>query len=225
MSTIEDRLRDAMTARAQAVQDDHRPLPAPRTRRAVKMAPIMVAAAVVIVAVVGFGLVRSSPSQPGSGEGTVAMAMGGVNPSGRPGVSVFLCQKDSSFPACKGGEATEREKDDLLRTLRARPEVEDVTFQSQRQAWENFRAQNKDDAVLLRAVAVEDMPESFQVRIRPGADYAAVARAASELPDVATAVDQACFLERSTLWSIIKNVLPWSGDDDRRECSFMGRGR
>ncbi|MEU6721490.1 hypothetical protein ABZ897_59470 [Nonomuraea sp. NPDC046802] len=66
-STIEDRLRDALTARAQTVQDDGRfaVLPAPRTPRTRWALPVAVAAAMaVLIAVVTVSLRPSPPPRP-----------------------------------------------------------------------------------------------------------------------------------------------------------------
>ncbi|GAA3016616.1 hypothetical protein GCM10017559_45290 [Streptosporangium longisporum] len=211
-----------MTARADIVEDDYRPLPAPQSRRASRSSPVKIAAVALAVAVTTFGVIRLlAPSGP-RGESTVAMSMSDMAPSGTPEVAVFLCRDDDPFPGCEGGAITRTEREDLRRALEARPETESVAFQDRRQAWENFRRTNKDDHRLLQAIGPEDMPESFRARIRAGADFSAVARAASELPGVSNSVDQACLLDGMSPWGVVKRFL---GVGERERCSFPGKGR
>ncbi|WP_371782110.1 permease-like cell division protein FtsX [Streptosporangium subroseum] len=217
MSIIEDRLRDAMAARAEAVPDDDRPLPAPRARRARRTAPIAIAAAVLLVAGTAFGAVRLGEPSPGSPETVVAMSMGGSKPSDPPEVRVFPCKGADPWQNCEGA-ATEAEKEEIRRMLEARPEVEAVVFRDQRTNWESFRSENKDNATLLRVIAVEDMPESFTALIRPDADSLAVARAAGELPGVANAIDKDCLFGRLSLLSRIESKLPWA--EPEKQCSY-----
>ncbi|MEU7986701.1 permease-like cell division protein FtsX [Streptosporangium canum] len=218
MNSIEDRLRDAIAARAETVRDDDRPLPAPRARGASVRSPIRIAAVALAVAATTLGVVRLAAPSPGQQESIIATTMNGL-PSGAPGVSVFLCKADDSFPSCKDGKITEVEKENLQRSLEARPEVETVVFEDQQQAWENFREQNKDDTEFLKDLVPGNMTESFRVRITAGADFSAVARAASELPGVSHSVDQACIWDNSPLGGSVKESSGWE------RCSFMGKGR
>ncbi|MEU4834482.1 permease-like cell division protein FtsX [Streptosporangium sp. NPDC023615] len=148
--------------------------------------------------------------------------MSDMAPSGTPEVAVFLCKDGDPFPGCEGGAITRTERENLRRALEARPETGSVVFQDRQQAWENFRRANKDDHKLLRAVAPEDMPESFRARIRAGADFSAVARAASELPGVSNSVNQACLLDGMSPWGLVKHFL---GVGERERCSIPGKGR
>lgn len=223
MNSIEDRLRDAMAARAETVGDDHRPLPAPRSRRASGKGPIRTVAVALAVVATVFGVTRLVSLSSGPEESIVAMTMSGTAPSGTPEVSVFLCKDGDPFPGCEGREGrgiTETERDDLRRMLEARPEVEGVAFQDRRQAWEDFRRQNEDDhPELVRAIRPGDMPESFRARIRAGADPSAVARAASGLPGVSNSVDRACILDKIHPLGLVKEILGLG-----EQCSFEGGG-
>lgn len=212
MTDIENRLRDALSA-ASATVADVRPLVVPVRR---SRAPLRIAAVALAVAVTVFGVVRLSTSSTLSRENIVAMAMSGPEQSGYADVSVFLCKQDDLFPTC-GHVMTEDEKAEMRRTLETRPEVERVFFEDRRQAWEKFRSQNADNPALVKAIAVEDMPESFRAWIRPGADSKAVARAMGELPGVSNALDTSCMLRNASLWSLVEHVLPWS---EPEQCSF-----
>ncbi|AWS47533.1 permease-like cell division protein FtsX [Streptosporangium sp. 'caverna'] len=217
MSIIEDRLRDAMAARAEAVPDDDRPLPAPRARRAGRTAPIAIAAAVLLIAGTILGTVRLGDPFSGSQETIVAMSMGGNEPSDTPEVRVFLCKGDGLWPNCEGA-ATETQREEIRRMIEARPEVEEVAFRDQQTNWEAFRSEFKDSPKLLQVLTIKDMPNSFIVRIRPDADSLAVAQAAGKLPGVSNAIDRDCLFERLTLLSRIERTLPWA--EDRKQCSY-----
>jgi hypothetical protein len=67
---------------------------------------------------------------------------------------------------------------------------------------------------MLEMIRVEDMLESFRIKVAPGADPLAVARAASELPGVSNVVDEGCMRDNPT-----RSV------DSAGQCDFRGRGR
>ncbi|WP_433249066.1 permease-like cell division protein FtsX [Streptosporangium sp. CA-135522] len=219
MTATENRLREALSAAA-GIAVEIRPLTAP-ARRGPRPSPRIVAVALAVAAI-AFGVVRlTAPSPELQGESIVAMSVSAVEPSGRPRVSVFFCKHGDPWPSCAGEGITETERENLRRALQARPEVESLTFEDRQQAWEDFQRQYKDDdPELARAIVPEDLPESFRVRIKPDADPAAVARAASELPGVSTSVDQACALDRSSPWGYIVNFLGLG-----EQCFFKGKGR
>ncbi|MFJ2033541.1 permease-like cell division protein FtsX [Streptosporangium sp. NPDC087985] len=218
MTATENRLREALSAAA-VTAVDVRPLTTPARRRS--RTPLRIGAVVLAVAVTAFGAVRLSvPSSVPRGETIIAMSMSGVEPSGMAGVSVFLCKKSDPFPHCKDREISTEDRENLLRMLEGRPEVEAVTFESRQQAWENFQREYQDNPELLKAIIPRDMPESFRVRIRPDDDSMAVAQAAGELPGVSNAIDTACLYERASLMSIIMSKLPWA--EDRKQCSYPG---
>ncbi|MEU8201987.1 permease-like cell division protein FtsX [Streptosporangium sp. NPDC049046] len=213
MTDIENRLRDALSTAA-ATAENVRPLTVPVRRRS--RTPFRVAAVALAVAVTAFGVVRLKEVSSLSRENIVAMAMSGVEQPGDADVAVFLCKQDDAFPTCDHA-ITEDEKAEIRRTLEARPEVERVLFEDRRQALEKFRSYNADNSTLLKAIAVEDMPESFRAWLRPEADSKAVARAMGELPGVSNAIDTPCMLRNASLWSLVEYVLPWS---EPEQCSF-----
>ncbi|XVQ90430.1 permease-like cell division protein FtsX [Microbispora siamensis] len=100
----------------------------------------------------------------------------------------------------------------IRRSLRARPDVQTIVFEDQRTAFENFRRSEKNPR-LLKVTTVEDMPESFRLKLAPGADHLAVARAASDLPGVSNVVDDGCLRDNLTRPA-----------EAQRQC-FRGRGR
>ncbi|WP_371780621.1 permease-like cell division protein FtsX [Streptosporangium subroseum] len=85
--------------------------------------------------------------------------------------TAFICMDINKSNGCHGRAGTEEEKRAIEVRLRAMPEVVDVTFESRTEAWEKFRKENADNAILLSAVAFEDMPESFSGRLHRRADF------------------------------------------------------
>ncbi|GII77793.1 hypothetical protein Sru01_27750 [Sphaerisporangium rufum] len=216
MNDIEDRLRDAMTARARTIDDDTRPLPPPH--RTVRGHPLRVTAVALALAVTVLGVVRFAAVSAGGGqEKIVAMSLSGAASSDRPEVAVFLCKDDDAFPGCAGGAITAAERENLQRAMTTRPEVESVAFEDRKLAWESFRRRFPKYADEVRP---EDMPESFRLQLRPGANIPAVAQALSELPGVSNSVDQSCMADRGSWWGVIAYFLGL-GD----QCTFLGKGR
>ncbi|MBE3015817.1 hypothetical protein IL992_42640 [Microbispora sp. NEAU-D428] len=214
MSTIEDRLRDAMAARARTVPDDglDHALPAPRTTRPRGLA---IAAAALAVAGTIVGMARLAEPSPDPREAGLAVTSlsGGATSSNGVDISVYLCTDHSPFPRCRGGATTDWEKGNMERALRARRDVQIVTFEDRRTAFENFR-RSETNPRLLEVTKAEDMPESFRLKLAPGADHLAVARAASDLPGVSNVVDEGCLRDNLTRPA-----------EEHRQCSFRNRGR
>ncbi|MFF5204943.1 permease-like cell division protein FtsX [Streptosporangium sp. NPDC000396] len=177
MTAVENRLRDALSAAATTAVDV-RPLAVPARRRF--RIPMMLAAVATVIAVgTGFLWVRQADPE----TSTTAQA---TSVPGREEISVFLCARNSPFPQCKGQKA---DKAKIAEALRSRPDVERIRFESKAEAYKNFRANFKNDSVLLAAVRLEDMPESFRVVPRSGADRAAIIAAAEKVPGVITVID------------------------------------
>ncbi|WP_432867754.1 permease-like cell division protein FtsX [Microbispora rosea] len=208
MSTIEDRLRDAMAARARTVPDDDldHALPAPRGMRPRGLA---IAAAALAVATTIVGVARLAEPSPDPSPDAREAGVAAVS-SGWADVSVFLCTDPSPFEGCKDGAATDREKGNIMRALQARPDVRTVVFEDRWTAFENYRKSETNPGP-LKETRAEDMSESFRVRVAPGADPLAVARAASDLPGVSDVVDEGCLRDNPT--------------DSSGQCDFRGRGR
>ncbi|WP_405087538.1 permease-like cell division protein FtsX [Microbispora sp. NBC_01389] len=214
MSTIEDRLRDAIAARARTVPDDglDHALPTPRRTRPRGLA---IAAAALAVAGTIVGVARFAEPSPNPREADLAVTSlsGGAASSDMVDISVYLCKDHSPYERCRGGAVTAWERENISRALRARHDVKIVTFEDRRKAFENFR-RSETNPRLLKVVTVEDMPESFRLKLVSGADHAAVARAASRLPGVSNVVDEVC----------VRDDLARSGSDWTGKCGFPGDG-
>ncbi|WP_214107639.1 permease-like cell division protein FtsX [Acrocarpospora catenulata] len=89
-------------------------------------------------------------------------------------LSVYLCKKGSPFEACRDKSAISQEQKVALEgTIREMPEVESVVFEDAAKAYENFTTSDSN-RTLAAIVKVEDMPESFRVKLRDPDTAAAV---------------------------------------------------
>lgn len=107
-------------------------------------------------------------------------------------VSIFLCGQDSEEPSCAGGEVTKAQKDKVLADLRSpqlAPYVERVYYESKDQAFQRFVEQFKD-SVLSENVTVDQMPESYRVRLKDPEQYEVVSQIFNGQPGVESVQDQ-----------------------------------
>ncbi|GAA3443014.1 hypothetical protein Pve01_38200 [Planomonospora venezuelensis] len=163
-----------------------------------------VTAAAAAVAAIAFVAVRPAPgvSAPElTEEHIMTMAMSGTtsDQADSVDVSIFLCKRVDPFPECEEGEATEERKAEIRRTLDALPEVKYVHFEDQRVAYESFKAEYRENTVLMGAIQVEDMPESFRVRVVDSADrqmIGTVEEAVQGLPGISNIVNRFCLLHK-----------------------------
>ncbi|MEV5408035.1 permease-like cell division protein FtsX [Thermopolyspora sp. NPDC052614] len=106
-------------------------------------------------------------------------------------ISVFLCGKNSPFENCKNkGAVTQAQKAQLEQQIKGMTEVERVEFENQAQAYEIFKQTYANNAALLSAVRVEDMPESFRVKLKNPEEYGNVLETLRTADGVANIIDQ-----------------------------------
>jgi len=110
-------------------------------------------------------------------------------------VSVFLCGADSTAPSCAGGAVTDDQRDEIEADLRALPQVEEVFYESQQEAYARFQEQFADSAI-AENVTPEALPESFRVKLTDPTQYAVVASAFDGRPGVELVQDQRAILDR-----------------------------
>ncbi|WP_067186040.1 permease-like cell division protein FtsX [Microtetraspora niveoalba] len=201
---IEQRLREALSeAAATADLRSVRPLTAPRRRaRSARMSRFVVIPAALVAAVSAgvFLLVRPAPPAP-----TVAnpapyslaqLSLAGAG-SWQDDVVVFLCDKDDFYPVCGKRAVTEERRQMIRGTLESLPEVESVRFETRAEAYENFRTNGRASQEVLDLIRPEDLPESFKVKLKPGADNQAVVRIMKGQPGVSNVIDGVCLRDRS----------------------------
>ena len=110
-------------------------------------------------------------------------------------VSVYLCGQSSQAPSCAGAPVSQAQRDRLLADLRATPQVENVFYESQEEAFGHFQEQFEDSPDLVQNVTAEALPESFRVKLRDPTEFDVVASAFQGRPGVEEVQDQKALLE------------------------------
>lgn len=89
-------------------------------------------------------------------------------------ISVFLCSRDSAMPSCKGKGVTPEQVKTLEGEIRGIAGVKEVIFEDQAAAYKNFQDSFGNNQALVQAARVEDMPESFRVKLVDPDNYTPV---------------------------------------------------
>ncbi len=110
-------------------------------------------------------------------------------------VSVYLCGESSQAATCGGSAVTPQQRDELQADLEAMPEVQTVYYESQEQAYAQFKEQFKDSPDLVENVTADALPESFRVKLRDPTQFEVVASAFADRPGVEEVQDQKALLE------------------------------
>ena len=105
-------------------------------------------------------------------------------------VSVYLCGESSDTASCGGSAVTDQQRSELQADLEAMPQVEQVFYESQEQAYEQFKEQFKDSPDLVENVTADALPESFRVKLKDPTQFEVVASAFSGRPGVEEVQDQ-----------------------------------
>lgn len=130
-------------------------------------------------------------------------------------ISAFLCQDHTAIPECgakreisdngdmmvteEGKAATKSQRKAIRALIDALPEVESYVFEDQETAYENFRRSYQDNKRLLEATRVRDMPESFQITLKAGADESRVLAKLRRQPGMSQVVFRPCMADYATL--------------------------
>ncbi|MEV6151040.1 permease-like cell division protein FtsX [Nonomuraea sp. NPDC052129] len=163
----------------------------------------------------------------------VDQAKNGVEAPLRPEISVFLCMKGSSVPACLHGRgeanrlaATVKEKKAIVAVIKRIPGLESYVYEDQRTAYRNFVKTFADNEALIAVTRVSDMPESYRVSMRPKADTDSPSRRLARMPGVSEAYDVRCLFQKARLWSeygLQKLGSQECGKSSRQELQLAGR--
>src|ERR1022692_526930 len=112
---------------------------------------------------------------------------------GRVELSVFLCSSTVQCP--NSGAVTSAEQAQIRHTLLALTAVRGVTYQSQPAAYAQFKQEFANQPSLVSNVAPDDIPASFQVRLKNAeADAGNVTAAVTGMPGVASVSDDSSIL-------------------------------
>lgn len=122
-------------------------------------------------------------------------------------ISVFLCTEQTQGGQCEPGKATtDAQRDQIQSTLEANPEVSEVVYQSKEMAFAEFERVFADSPVLASRT-VDDMQDSFSVRLVNPENYAGVVSEAEGLQGVQNVQDLHQVLDPMFKWL---STLQWA---------------
>ncbi|MGQ0468183.1 MAG: permease-like cell division protein FtsX [Sporichthyaceae bacterium] len=106
-------------------------------------------------------------------------------------VSIFLClATDDSTPSCRSGEVSDAQRTEIRTDLeKLKPLVAEVYYESKLEAYEQFKQQFADDAI-VGATTPDQLPDSFRVKLSDPSKYEIVTSAFTGRPGVERVVDQ-----------------------------------
>ena len=110
-------------------------------------------------------------------------------------VSIFLCGPLSETPSCAGGPISPEQRLEIQQDLQELPVVQTVYYESQSEAYQRFQERFKDSAI-AQNVTVDQLPESFRVKLKDPTEFAVVESAFSGRPGVDVVQDQRAILEK-----------------------------
>jgi cell division transport system permease protein len=108
---------------------------------------------------------------------------------------VFLCGTLSDSASCSSGSVTAPQRLEIQRDLEALPVVDTVYYESQSEAFERFQERFKNSAI-SQNVTVDQLPESFRVKLKDPTQFAVIDSAFSGRPGVDVVQDQRSILEK-----------------------------
>ncbi len=104
-------------------------------------------------------------------------------------VSIYLCTDDSRQPNCENTAVTDAQKAAIQSQLKALPEVKQVFFESEQEAFDRFKQQFRNSPIAGN-VQVGDIPQSLRVQLNDPTKYQVVTEQFEGAPGVATVQDQ-----------------------------------
>jgi cell division transport system permease protein len=119
-------------------------------------------------------------------------------------VSMYLCGDGSKGANCNGSAVTEAQRQQLLTDVSNNPLVAKVYYESQQQAYENFKNQFKDSKDLVDNVTPDALPESLRVKLKDPTKYAEFASAFQDSPGVEEIQDLKALLD--PLFKVLKRM-------------------
>lgn len=125
-------------------------------------------------------------------------------------ISVFLCTKDSAGTSqsgtCEPGQdTTDVQRESIKTRLEQNPDVQEVFYESKEMAYEDYR-RTYADSPLLDSLTVDQMQDSFRLKLVDPENYQGVVAEASSLPGVQNVLDLHDVLD--PIFSVL-NGLKW----------------
>lgn len=119
-------------------------------------------------------------------------------------VSVYLCGSLSESPSCTG-VVTADQRTQIQADLEALPVVQSVYYESQSEAFTRFQERFKNSAI-AQNVTVDQLPESFRVKLKDPTQFQVVVSAFTGRPGVDVVQDQRAILEKFfNLLGVLRN--------------------
>ncbi len=118
-------------------------------------------------------------------------------------VSIYLCTANSLQPNCENRAVTDGEKESIERQLEALPEVKQVFYESEQDAFARFKEQFRNSPISGN-VQVGDIPQSLRVQLDDPTKFQVVTDQFDGAPGVATVQDQEKVL--SKFFAIIRYI-------------------
>ena len=117
---------------------------------------------------------------------------------GKVEISVYLCTSQSVSVQCKqNGPSTAAQRTQLDQALTALPQVKNVTYETQAQAYQRFKQEFSNSPSFVSTVQQGDIPDSFQVKLKnPQTDYSTVANAVASKAGVDSVIDDRSILDK-----------------------------
>jgi cell division transport system permease protein len=103
-------------------------------------------------------------------------------------VTVYLCTDSVKTPSCPKG-ATEADKQTISTTLHSLPQVKQVFYESQDQAYQEFKKTFADQPDLVRNTDPKVLPDSYRVKLVDPKKFAVVTSAVTGMTGVESVVD------------------------------------
>lgn len=105
-------------------------------------------------------------------------------------VSVYLCGTSSLGAKCGGVPVTEQQRTAIGDQLRAMPQVQQVYYESQQDAYANFKKRFADSPNLVDNVTQDALPESYRVKLKDPTQFDVVKKAVQDQPGVELVQDE-----------------------------------
>lgn len=122
-------------------------------------------------------------------------------------VSIFMCAKTSSNPDCAKTDATQAQKEQIQKDLRAMSQVRNVVYESKEEAFKRFQERFSTTPGFTTTAKVGDIPDSFRVRLKDPEQYKAVEQAMAGRAGVDQVINEKQILDR---FFRILNGLQWA---------------
>ncbi|WP_131736374.1 permease-like cell division protein FtsX [Actinomadura roseirufa] len=111
-------------------------------------------------------------------------------------VSIFLCAKTSSNNSCQKQDVTPQDRDALGEMLKKMPQVANVQYETQQQAYARFKERFSGSPGFVESTRQDDIPPSFRVKLKNPEEYKTVSQAVLGHKGVDTVINEQEILKK-----------------------------